>query len=753
MVGDLNPVSASGMGPGGYGPPPGGGYGPPGGGGYAPPPPPGGGGYGPPPPPGGGGYGPPPNPTVPAQPAQPMSAGQPPGPKKKAPVGLIIGIIAAIAVLGGGAAAAYWYFAGSGPVLAKYAPKDTQVYVEIPSVNRALAKLAATDIIDSKELDGDKQVEDMANGMATAFDISKDDAKSVIKSISGASVAVRDVSKKGQGAVIVSFSSNIDALMKSKRFSRDGELHGGTKYEIERKDIDPDKAKKMSTYEKMFSTMQVKGDENVLVYFESKKLLVGGDKDMVEDTTKVINGDKDSLATSETFKKAKWESGSVMLAYVDPEVVDDVDVRNDYLKDVGPFVGSMRIASAGMVTTLSGQLKGKKLPADNSIEDAVKLNLSDKLPADTVGYMAWSTKSKLTGKEAQEQVIKTMKEADKDKGKAFEKALDEIEKEYGISLETFFDAIGDQAIFAVTASEKIKLGKDLSKDDIIDNLGAVLAIQVKKKDAAEKLVKTLREEVVEKLGKDAFDVDKKDSGFVAKPKDDKLPTVKVTFEGDYLLFIIGKKERANAILSAFKGEDKTLKDDGAHKKAMSALNTKPHFLMWLDTGRFTKQVLDDKDLRDMLKEQEIPYKALKVEGDDRMTSAFALEVKASDGTWTYKVESLNLAGAGALAGFAGMARKVSGGGGGGFDTPSDPGGGGGGSGGSIGIVECDLYLAMADVCTSKFPPSARDGWKQGIDATQKAWKQALSSGPAAKDALRQSCSTMLDTLRQNPICK
>ena len=141
------------------------------------------------------------------------------------------------------------------------------------------------------------------------------------------------------------------------------------------------------------------------MWVDSKKLLLFGDKDVVEDTTRVISGDKDPLSQSETFKKAKFESGSAMIAYIDPEIVDDKDAQKNYLDGVGPFVASMRFAPAGMVTTLSGQLKGKKMPDDKTIEDAAKLTLSEKLPDDTVAYMAFSTKSKLTGKEAQEQVI------------------------------------------------------------------------------------------------------------------------------------------------------------------------------------------------------------------------------------------------------------------------------------------------------------------------------------------------------------
>ncbi len=752
MLGDLNQQNAAGNPPGGYG---GGGYGPPpGGGGYGPPPggqPPGGappGGYGPPP-------GAPPGAGVPAQPTQPAvpSAGAPGGAAKKSPIGLIIGLVVGLFALGGIGYAAWWYFGSSGPVLAKYAPKDTQIYVEVPSMSKALLQLAGTDIIDTKELEPDAKVDDMIDGLSSAFDISKDDAKDIIKGVSGVAFMGRDMSKKGSAAVIVSFSTNIEKLLKSKRFNKGDAMHGATTYEIDRRDVDFDKLAKMSPYEKSFSMMSMKGDHDTFAWIESKKLAVFGDKDMVEDTTRVIAGDKDALTTNDTFKQAKYEGGSVMIAYVDPEVIDDKDVKKDYFDGIAPFTGSLRFTSAGMVTTLSGQLKGKKLPDDKTLESAAKLDMAEKLPADTVGYIAFSTKSKLTGKEAQEQVIKSMKDANKEQGKAFEKELDQVEKDYGISLATAYDAIGDQAIFAITASDKLKLDKNdpPKPEDILDNVGGVFAMAVKDKKAAEKLVKTLREEVVEKLGKDVFDTTAKDGGFTAKPKEDKFPMVKVVFQGDYLIFAVGKKERVNAIVDGFSGNGQTLKDDKAHKKALNALNTKPHLLLWLDTGRFVKTLLDDKDLKDTLKEQKIPYKALKVDGDDRMTTALAVELKANDGTWSYKVEGLNIAGAGALGGFAamGLMRPKHGG----FDSPPDDGGGGGGgSGGSVGVPECDQYLTKMEACISKMPPSAQDSMRQSLKQSREAWAKAAAIGPAAMDGLKTGCQSALDSLSKMPMC-
>src|SRR5258708_24971576 len=78
----------------------------------------------------GSGYPSPSQPPAAAQPAQPVQPAMPSAhpPAGKAPIALIVGIIAALGLVGGTAYAAIWYFSGASPALAKYMPKDTQAY-------------------------------------------------------------------------------------------------------------------------------------------------------------------------------------------------------------------------------------------------------------------------------------------------------------------------------------------------------------------------------------------------------------------------------------------------------------------------------------------------------------------------------------------------------------------------------------------------------------------------------------------------
>jgi len=757
-------IQAAGYPPGGggYGPPPGGGgYGPPpGGGGYGPPP--GGGGYGPPP--GGGGYGPPPGGGGPADPAGPTQAATGPyghaGPvqatamggggggapaKKKGGAGLVIGLVVALLVLGGGAAAAWFWLRSSGPELAKYVPKDAEVYVEVPSFTKALVSFVDMDPIDKAALDPDKRSGELYKGFAKAFDLKEDDAKAFFTDMTGIAFAGRDLDDEAHGAMLIGFGSAgaVEKFLKSERLEKDEKVGGGMAYHIEKRD-DED-TKDMKWAERAFSELSHSGEKSVFVWFADQKLLVIGDTDYVEDIGKVLGGSKESLESgNDAFKSAKWPSGSAMIAWVDSKVVDDDDVKKDFMDGVGPFLGSMRFVDAGMVMTLSGELKGKKLPDDKSIEKPSTLELPNKLPADTLAYLAFSTKTGMTGEEAQKQILKNLEEEDEKAAEQFEEAMEQSKEKLGLDIKTFYDLLGDEAILAVTVDDDLDFAMIEKKDkEALEHLGVVFALQIKDEDKAKKVVKKAQEQL-EELGKMMkADISDKDGGFIVEPEDDSVPVIgSLTFQGKYLVLAVGEKKRHDAMVGAINGKGKTLADDKAHQKALKAFDGKPHMLFWMDSGRINKSMLDDAEgLEDMMKEQGIPLKAFRLTGDDRMTTAMAVRLEANKGVWSYQVEGLNLP-ALAPAGMLANMKKMAGGGGFDEDAPSAGGGSGGGSGGKIGIAECDEYVSMVENCKNKM---IRDSMKPNLPKMVDAWKEAAKY-PSARDTVVDGCKQAIKGL-------
>src|SRR5690348_936974 len=89
----------------------------------------------------------------------------------------------------------------------------------------------------------------------------------------------------------------------------------------------------------------------------------------------------------------------------------------------------------------------------------------------------------------------------------------------------------------------------------------------------------------------------------------------------------------------------------------------------------------------------------------------------------------------------------------GGDKAGEKGGDKGGGGGGIGVPECDDYLKKMEACLGKMPAEAKAAMEQGFKTNRDAWKQAASSSPAAKEALKPGCKAALDALAANPACK
>ncbi len=71
------------------------------------------------------------------------------------------------------------------------------------------------------------------------------------------------------------------------------------------------------------------------------------------------------------------------------------------------------------------------------------------------------------------------------------------------------------------------------------------------------------------------------------------------------------------------------------------------------------------------------------------------------------------------------------------------------SGDSIGVAECDQYLAAYETCLKdKVPAQARDMMKASFDQTRASWKQAAST-PEGRAGLATACKTARDAARQS----
>ena len=614
---------------------------------------------------------------------------------------IIGGVVGAVVLIGAIVLAITFLGGGASPTLHTSVPKDVQIYTEVPDIKGALEAFASMDIITEGSFKHEKLTKNITDGLTEAFEIKKDEATNIVESVEAMATATRNPMKKSREASLIKFSDTegMEALLKSERFSKEDKLgENGQIYSLETQKIKDDEREDMSSFHKMFAFQSFEKDSefSILVWFADHSLLVTGHPDLVEDIAKVVEKGGDSLADNESFKEASWDSGSNVLAWYDAAALKDIkgdeeeQVVKGLFNDVGPFSISAGLTDVGMKASMSGQLNGKFLP-EEGFSDSVGLDIYEKLPKETVAYMAVSTKTDLDGKAMRKEVFKALRNFDKDQAEQFDKMLDAMAEEFDVELEKVFDAIGDQVVMALVLPEKFEIDSDKPQESLLEATG-VWAIHVGDKDAADKIVKTIRQKAFEDGPmKESYDVSKKDGGFKAEPKEDGEPHFQIRFVEDYLVLAGGGSDMIKATMSAFDSGKGTLGDDDAHNKAIGAIDKGGHVVMWADVGRVGQTMLDyaEENLKEPVEaiEEELEaaglsLKTVQLKGENRITAAGSLSIDPDGETWNFRVDTLNIA-APALIGGAAFALVLSSG----FDGPKS----GGGNSVSVDAVQANLH--------------------------------------------------------------
>ena len=68
--------------------------------------------------------------------------------------------------------------------------------------------------------------------------------------------------------------------------------------------------------------------------------------------------------------------------------------------------------------------------------------------------------------------------------------------------------------------------------------------------------------------------------------------------------------------------------------------------------------------------------------------------------------------------------------------------------GSVGVAECDDYIAKMTACVDKLPEAQKASTLQSFEASKKAWTEQAAN-PEAKAQLSTACKTALDTAKQS----
>jgi len=649
-------------------------------------------GYGPPPAPARG-SGPAPGPTVPGHgpsapspgygpPAQAAGAGSArrtiAGEKKGGRTLLLLGLGGVLLVfLATSALGAYLLFFSSSSAVQMSAamPRDSELLIELPSLPKLLVDFKQVEYLDTSLRDDKKVFDSSADSLAKAFDISLDDARAFLVASRSAAVAARRLSTQPEAAFAIGFASGepVEALLKSPRFVASGAIgQTGKRYQLTRKQLQSSVGQDVLL--KSLAEAELGGGREVLAWFPDKKLLGVGTEAFVGDLAKVIETGAAAVDTNPSYQAAAkdFDANARVTAFLDPTVfsrVDDPKLKelvDSYFKPAGPLSGALTIKPAGFVTSLTGRIIGSKLPKGSSYEPPSTLELSSRLPVETLAYAAFQTQTKLTGAEVQKLLLDQVEAANPRSRRDMEQGLQQLEQVLGVSVAKLVDGLGSEAVFAVAAPLDASLDASLLAPgpQAMANFSVSWVQQLKDDTEYKRLAAQLKQKILPSVREATLVED--GPGFALKPRSAPLAvSLRVKFFDKYLFITAGGNSLCDRAEGAFSKGDRTLKDDAAHRAALGALPDKHHFRLWLDTGRLADTLFKNPLVRAKITENGLDLDKFRLTGPERVTSALSVSSKVENEVWTYNVDALNMQalaplglGAASLMGLSGLSGRT-----------------------------------------------------------------------------------------------
>jgi hypothetical protein len=593
--------------------------------------------------------------------------------------GLKYGLIAAgVAVIGGGATAGYYALRGDHPesaaaaataaasasassaavaseqplpaqgALAAAVPEDVDFYAEVPDI-AGLAK-ASRDMKVTRTSVAEllEAYAAAAKAIEASFEIG--DGGAVVSALGSAAFAGRVTNDKPYAGVAIATADRaaIARLLASKRFTAAGEIGGAAKYRLGKRTGAPAGDGAAALLDALETPPEV-----ALAWFEKRGLLAAGTDAFLEALVAVGEGKAKPLRGVAGYQAARKELGADarVALYLPAEAVARfalmqgggalaVEVQamlDGYFKDPGPMSGGLFVKDGGLVLALHAGLQGDKLPAF-SPPPPPALTLAQKLPADTLAYYAFASKSGLKGKELVQLAIDQVKKHDLSQAADIEREVGEIEKGLGATVAQVLDAMGDQGAIALLAADKVLDVEHLSAADLSKSLAVVFVQHLADKAEAKRIIDGVKGRVLtEGRVKELYDFSASDDGgFDARPKKPDMPHVALRYPADLLFVGVGADALVQRGLDAIKdGKGPALAAESAHRLAVSSLPKDAHALLWLDAPRLLGKTAAT-ELAGLGLE-----KYLNLSGDERITAAISYGLRKDGARWRVRLDQLN----------------------------------------------------------------------------------------------------------------
>ena len=554
--------------------------------------------------------------------------------------------------------------------LAASVPEDVSYFVEFSSLARTLDAMASMKIVPAAKVAPAATAEDAVVALEKAFDLTRDDAEALAKRVVGVAVAGRFEGKDTRSAWLVGVSSSapVDALLMADRFASQGRFgESGRAYTLAPAAF----VDGAPLLERGLRDLSATGPGKKVVWFKDARILAWGDDALLHDIAAVIDSGKPALDRSELYRRGRRTGaapdGAIFLDEGALRVLaaNRKEPLDGTLRDGGALVGSVRVLPAGVLVSATATLTGDALPAAATALPAKRLTYPDRLPAETVLYVAGSMKHGLKPADARVELTRLLAAGRSFGGDDVARELVDLGKAAGVSLEDLFEMAGDEAAFAIVADKSFKYGAGTPLlEAALRDAGMLLVMKVDGDAAAQRVLARLREAIASSEIGPVSTVTPDRDGFVVtvSPRASLLlggppPTLRARYAHREVALVVAAPDLVKATFAALDGERSTLKDDPAHTLARGALRPDAHLYAWVDVGRVGAVAYRaSPEARESAQRRGFPVDAVNLEGPDRITAAADLDYHVSGGVWTVDVETLNLWGAGLIVSWQAVPR-------------------------------------------------------------------------------------------------
>lgn len=544
--------------------------------------------------------------------------------------------------------------------LALVIPENVDAYLEVPSV-RALAQGTANmKVVDVGLLDLMSSLDRVGAGVGQAFGLDAKDGSAFVSSIKTVAIAARfsDDEPFAGGVIASTKPAVVTKLLATERFSKRGKIGDVDKYGLG-SSTKSTALKDDDMLGKLAAGISTPQDVSI-VWLKDKGLLLVGTDAFLKGVTDVVGGKQKTLAANADYKKelASLADKPRLIVYAPASALSVLaksprgkEALDGFFKDPGAFLGAFYTGAPGLLMTLEGGVQGDKVPT-LAVPKAPKLTLASALPADTLGYMAFSTKLDMSGKDAEDKLVSVVRAYDTDQADEIREGLDKARTKLGVGMADVIDAFGEQMVIGLVTSDREIAFDDLSKIDIESNAAVIGLSALKDEAAMKKIVDGLKGKlpIGDTHNLSATD----DGGFEASPKR-AAPFIALRYPKGQLFVGVGAEalvKRAYDTIVAKKG---TLGDDGAHKLAISGVPGAPHFVSWIDASRLLMKPIEGQDAIPGL---DFINQKIVMKGDNRLTMTTALGLVERGKGYRVRMDMLNSFGVLPAVGIYGVRRYL-----------------------------------------------------------------------------------------------